>query len=71
MEWLANFGHRKDLGVTRKFGDDALAYFTERVDTEVICHRSAETLKLVKCNKVFEEAAYIELARISHKLATD
>ena len=62
LEWLAHCGHRKDLGLTRKFGDDALAYFTERVDPEVIRHRSADTLKLAKCNKVFEEAAFIGLA---------
>ena len=62
LEWLANFGHLKDLGLTRKFGDDALAYFTERVDPEVIRHRAAETLKLAKYNKVFEEAAFIGLA---------
>ena len=48
LEWLANFGRRKDFGFTRKFGDDALAYFTERVDAEVIRQRSAETLKLAK-----------------------
>ena len=29
LEWLANFGHPKDLGLTRKFGDDALAYFKQ------------------------------------------
>ena len=23
LEWLANFAHRKDLGLTGKFGDDA------------------------------------------------
>ncbi len=62
LEWLAGFGHRKDLGLDHKFGDDALAYFTERVDPEVIRHRSTLTLKLAKCNKVFEEAAFIGLA---------
>ena len=51
LEWLANFGHPKDLGLTRKFGDDALAYFTERVEPEVIRHRAAETLKLAKYKK--------------------
>lgn len=24
LEWLAHCGHRKDLGLTRPFGDDAL-----------------------------------------------
>ena len=62
LEWLANFGRRTDLGLTRTFGGDALANFTERVDPEVIRHRAAETLKLAKYNKVFEEAAFIGLA---------
>jgi hypothetical protein len=62
LEWLANFGHRKDLGLSRGFGDDALAYFSERVDPDVIRRRLAETLKLAKSNKVFEEAAFIGLA---------
>jgi len=29
LEWLARFAERKDLGLTRPFGDDALAYFTD------------------------------------------
>lgn len=62
LEWLANFADLKDLGLTRKFGDDALAYFTERVDPEVIRRRVAETLKLAKANKVFEGTAFIGLA---------
>jgi len=62
LEWLARFAERKDLVLTRSFGDDALAYFTERLDPEIIRHRAAETLKLAKANKVFEEAAFIGLA---------
>ena len=62
LEWLANFADLKDLGLTRNFGDDALAYFTERVDAEVIRHRTAETLKLAKANKAFENTAFIGLA---------
>jgi hypothetical protein len=41
LEWSAGFADQKDLGLTHKFGDDALAYFTERVDPEVRRHRSA------------------------------
>jgi hypothetical protein len=52
LEWLANFADRNDLGLTRQFGDDALSYFTERVDPEVIRRRAAQTLKLAKANKV-------------------
>ena len=62
LEWLANFADRKELGLATGFGDDALAYFTERVDPEVIRHRLAATLKLAKANKVFDETAFIGLA---------
>ena len=62
LEWLAKNADRKDLGLTRTFGDDALAYFTERVDPEVIRQRAAATLKLIKANKVFDEAPFIGLA---------
>ena len=55
LEWLAGNADRKELGLTRKFGDDALAYFTERVDPEVIRQRAAETLKLIKANKVLAQ----------------
>ena len=62
LEWLANCGYRKNCGMTRPFGGDARASFTERADSEVIRHRKAETLKWAKYNKVFEEAAFIGLA---------
>ena len=55
LEWLVHHGNRKQLNLSSTFGDDALAYFTERADPEVIRHRMAETLKLAKANKVFEE----------------
>lgn len=62
LEWLVNSADRKELGLASGFGDDALAYFTERVDPEVIRHRLAATLKLAKTNKVFDETAFIGLA---------
>jgi hypothetical protein len=62
LEWLARSAGRKQLGLTSRFGDDALAYFTERADPEVIRRRLAATLKLAKTNKVFEETAHIGLA---------
>ncbi len=62
LEWLAKSSNGNDLGLTRSFGDDALAYFSERLDPQVIRRRMAETLKLAKCNKVFEETAFIGLA---------
>ena len=62
LEWLANCADLNDLGLTCSFGDDALSYFTERVDPEVIRRRAAQTLKLAKANKVFEGTAFIGLA---------
>jgi len=62
LEWLARSADRKETGLGAGFGDDALAYFTERLDPEVIRHRAAATLKLAKRNKVFEETAFIGLA---------
>ena len=41
------------------FGDDALTYFIECIDPEVIRHRLTATLKLAKCNKIFEQTVYI------------
>jgi hypothetical protein len=62
LEWLVRSADRKETGLATGFGDDALAYFTERVDPKVIRHRAATTLKLAMCNKVFEETAFIGLA---------
>ena len=62
LEWLVRSACRKQLGLASRFGDDALAYFTERADPEVIRRRLAAALKLAKSNKVFEETAYIGLA---------
>jgi hypothetical protein len=62
LEWLARTADRKETGLGAGFGDDALAYFTERLDPEVIRHRAAATLKLAERNKVFEETACIGLA---------
>jgi hypothetical protein len=62
LEWLVRSADRKELNLPTPFGDDALAYFTERVDPEVLRQRAAATLKLAKCNKVFEGTAFIGLA---------
>jgi hypothetical protein len=62
LEWLARSADRKQLDLDSPFGDDALAYFTERLDATVVRHRAAATLKLAKCNKVFDETAFIGLA---------
>ena len=62
LEWLVRSADRQQLGLARGFGDDALAYFTERVDAEAVRQRAAATLKLAKYNKVFEQSALLGLA---------
>ena len=62
LEWLVRSADPKELGLDRSFGDDAVRYFTERVDPEVIRRQAADMLKLAKSNKVFEESAFIGLA---------
>jgi hypothetical protein len=44
------------------FGDDALAYFTERLDPEVTRVALASTLQQAKRNKAFESSRFIGLA---------
>ena len=55
LEWLVR-------SADRAFGDDALAYFSERLDPAAIRHCLVSTLKLAKRNKVFDETAFIGLA---------
>ena len=62
LEWLVRSADRTALGLERSFGDDALAYFTERLDPDVIRRCLVATLKLAKCNKVFDETAFLGLA---------
>jgi hypothetical protein len=62
LEWLAASGDRKQLGLRRRFGDDALGYFTERADPEVLRRRLASSLQLANRNKVFNETPLLGLA---------
>ena len=62
LEWLVRSANRTALGLDRSFGDDALAYFTERLDPDVIRRCLVATLKLAKRNKVFDETAFLGLA---------
>jgi hypothetical protein len=62
LEWLVRSADRTALGLDRTFGDDALAYFTERLDPDVIRRCLVATLKLAKRNKVFDETAFLGLA---------
>ena len=50
------------LGVGGRFGDDALAYFTERLSVDRLRLALAVLVRRAKRNKVFEEAVHIGLA---------
>ena len=62
LEWLAHSPARAALGLQHKFGDDALAYCTERMNPD----RTREALAGVMCqakrNKAFENSRFIGLA---------
>lgn len=62
MEQLSKSGVGRSLGIARKFGDDALGYFTERLDPGVTRQALARVLKRAKRNKVFDDRHVIGLA---------
>jgi hypothetical protein len=62
MEQLSKSGAGRALGVSRKFGDDALAYFTERLDPEHTRRALSGLLERAKRNKAFEDVHLIGLA---------
>jgi hypothetical protein len=62
LEWLVHSPARRGLGGGRQFGDDALAYFTERLNPEVSRGALAATLKQTKRNQAFENRPRIGLA---------
>ncbi len=62
LEWLAHSPVRAELGIHTEFGDDALAYCTERMDPEVTRAALAAALHQAKRNKAFENSRFIGLA---------
>jgi hypothetical protein len=62
LEWLAHSPVRAELGCHGPFGDDALAYFTERMDPETTRLALAGVLHRAKRNKAFENSRFIGLA---------
>jgi Transposase DDE domain len=62
LEWLVHSPARVGLGVGTKFGDDALSYFTERMDPEATRAALAAALHQAKRNKAFENSRCIGLA---------
>ena len=53
---------RRALAVSRRFGDDALAYFTERLDPTVTRLAAARAVRQAKRNKAFDDCPFIGLA---------
>jgi hypothetical protein len=62
VEFLVRSRARQALGVGRAFGDDALAYFTERLDMTCARRALTATAKRSKRNKAFENSRLIGLA---------
>jgi hypothetical protein len=62
LEWLVHSPVRAELGIVAPFGDDALAYCTERMDPETTRLALAATLHQAKRNKAFENSRFIGLA---------
>lgn len=62
MEKLSKSGAGRAFGVARKFGDDALGYFTERLAPEPTRRALAQALTRAKRNKAFDGSHFIGYA---------
>lgn len=62
IEALVRSAARGTLGVPGRFGDDALAYFTERLDPAGTRAAAITALRQAKRNKAFENCRFIGLA---------
>ena len=62
IESLVRSRARRALAVARRFGDDALAYFTERLDPSTTRQALVQTVRRAKRNKAFENTPRIGLA---------
>lgn len=62
VEWLVRSPARRALGVGRAFGDDSLAYFTERLDAEPTRQALATACRQARRNKAFDDSRFIGLA---------
>jgi hypothetical protein len=62
LEWLVHSTARAGLGVKAPFGDDTLAYCTERLDPETTRLALAAALHQAKRNKAFENSRFLGLA---------
>lgn len=61
VEALVRSRGRRTLGLPRGFGDDALGYFTERLDPEPTRHAMASVIAQAKRNKAFDDTWLIGL----------
>ena len=62
IEALVRSRARRVLGVGRSFGDDALAYFTERLNVSRIREALGGAIRRAKRNKAFDGVRFIGLA---------
>jgi len=62
LEALVRSPARQGLGVGRRFSEDTLAYFTERLDPEPMRAALAATVRRAKRNKAFDGTPWIGLA---------
>jgi DDE family transposase len=62
IEALVGSKARRNLNVSQKFGDDALGYFTERLDPAPTRAALAAVLHRAKRNKAFEDCHFVGLA---------
>jgi hypothetical protein len=62
IEALVGSKARQNLNVSQCFGDDALAYFTERLDPAPTRAALAAVLHRAKRNKAFEDCRFVGLA---------
>lgn len=62
IEALVRSPARRAIGATRRFGDDALGYFTERLAVGPMRQALAGVVRRAKRNKAFDHARWIGLA---------
>jgi hypothetical protein len=62
IESLVGSQARRNLRISRKFGDDALGYFTERLGPAPTRAALAAVLHRAKRNKVFQDCRFVGLA---------
>ena len=62
LESLVGSGRQRSLGVSRKFGDDALGYFSERLDAAPTRQAAIQVVRQAKRNKAFQNCTFVGLA---------